>query len=158
MLVLLSVWSVPVAALASLLSWNTVKETVPRLAKFLDKSPRLRGLVQTTLPSLALVIFNNLLPFFLEALSIFQGLQARSWIELSQLKKYHISLVLTTLLVPVSRILDQFSPLIEANLTDLDESYRSLHQLINCYKTFHKVQLNSSTSSPTRYRKLEILR
>ncbi|GAA5948371.1 hypothetical protein JCM3765_001391 [Sporobolomyces pararoseus] len=102
MLLLLSVWSVPVAALASLLSWNTVKETVPKLAKFLDKSPQLRGVVQTTLPSLALVIFNNLLPFFLEALSIFQGLQARSWIELSQLKKYHVSLVLTTLLVPIS--------------------------------------------------------
>lgn len=60
--------------------------------------------MQTTLPSLALVIFNNLLPFFLEALSIFQGLEARSWIELSQLKKYHISLVLTTLLVPVSTL------------------------------------------------------
>ncbi|GAA5900728.1 uncharacterized protein JCM6883_004637 [Sporobolomyces salmoneus] len=102
LLVLLSVWSIPVAALASLLSWNTVKETVPKLAEILDKSPRLRGLVQTTLPSLALVIFNNLLPFFLEALSIFQGLEARSWIELSQLKKYHISLVLTTLLVPIS--------------------------------------------------------
>ncbi|GAA6025636.1 hypothetical protein JCM11491_007153, partial [Sporobolomyces phaffii] len=102
MLVLLSIWSVPVAALASLLSWNTVKETAPKLAKWLDKSPRLRGVVQTTLPSLALVIFNNFLPFFLEALSIFQGLEARSWIELSQLKKYHISLLLTTLLVPIS--------------------------------------------------------
>ncbi|GAA5944356.1 uncharacterized protein JCM15063_006571 [Sporobolomyces koalae] len=102
MLVLLSVWSVPVAALASLLSWDTVKETVPRLAAIIEKSPRLRGIIQTTLPSLALVIFNNFLPYFLEALSIFQGLQARSWIELSQLKKYHISLVLTTLLVFIS--------------------------------------------------------
>lgn len=37
MLFLLSVWSIPVAALASLLSWNTVKETVPKLAHFLNK-------------------------------------------------------------------------------------------------------------------------
>ncbi|GAA6059229.1 hypothetical protein JCM10212_006622 [Sporobolomyces blumeae] len=102
MLVLLSVWAIPVAALASLLSWDTIKQTAPRLAKLLGKSPRLRGLVQTTLPSLALVLFNNLLPFLLEALSVFQGLEARSWIELSQLKKYHISLVLTTLFVFIS--------------------------------------------------------
>ncbi|GAA5866760.1 hypothetical protein JCM1840_004257 [Sporobolomyces johnsonii] len=102
MLVLLSVWSVPVVALSTLLSWDTIKENAPKLAKWLGKSPRLRGFVQTSLPSLALVAFNNFLPFFLEALSIFQGLQARSWIELSQLKKYHISLILTTLFVFIS--------------------------------------------------------
>ncbi|GAA6009728.1 hypothetical protein JCM10207_004170 [Rhodosporidiobolus poonsookiae] len=102
LLVLLSVWSVPVAALATLLSWDTIHDVAPRFAKLLGKSPRLRGFVQTSLPSLALVAFNNFLPMFLEALSIFQGLQARSWIELSQLKKYHISLLFTTLFVFVT--------------------------------------------------------
>lgn len=62
-------------------------------------SPRLRALVQTSLPSLSLVIFNNFLPFFLDYLSHFQGLQARSWIEYSLLKKYHISILFTTLFV-----------------------------------------------------------
>ncbi|GAA5984720.1 hypothetical protein JCM10908_003473 [Rhodotorula pacifica] len=99
LLLLLSVWSVPVAALASLLSWDTIRDVAPRLAKLLGKSPRLRSIVQTTLPSLAMVAFNNVLPMFLEALSVFQGLQARSWIELSQLKKYHLSLLFTTLFV-----------------------------------------------------------
>ncbi|TKA52309.1 hypothetical protein B0A53_04777 [Rhodotorula sp. CCFEE 5036] len=99
LLLLLSVWSVPVAALASLLSWDTIHDVAPRLAKLLGKSPRLRSFVQTTLPSLAMVAFNNVLPMFLEALSVFQGLQARSWIELSQLKKYHLSLLFTTLFV-----------------------------------------------------------
>ncbi|GAA5968552.1 hypothetical protein JCM11641_007678 [Rhodosporidiobolus odoratus] len=99
LLVLLSVWSVPVAALATLLSWDTIKDASPGLAKLLGKSPRLRGFITTSLPSLALVAFNNFLPMFLEALSVFQGLQARSWIELSQLKKYHISLLFTTLFV-----------------------------------------------------------
>ncbi|GAA5868559.1 hypothetical protein JCM3774_005428 [Rhodotorula dairenensis] len=99
LLLLLSVWSVPVAALASLLSWDTIHDVAPRLAKLLSKSPRLRSFVQTTLPSLAMVAFNNVLPMFLEALSVFQGLQARSWIELSQLKKYHLSLLFTTLFV-----------------------------------------------------------
>ncbi|BGP55728.1 hypothetical protein JCM8202v2_003335 [Rhodotorula sphaerocarpa] len=99
LLLLLSVWSVPVAALASLLSWDTIQDVAPRFAKLLSRSPRLRSFVQTTLPSLAMVAFNNVLPLFLEALSVFQGLSARSWIELSQLKKYHLSLLFTTLFV-----------------------------------------------------------
>ncbi|SCZ96759.1 BZ3500_MvSof-1268-A1-R1_Chr4-1g06692 [Microbotryum saponariae] len=99
LLVLLSVWSVPVAYLAKLLSWDTIEETAPRLAKFIAKSPRLRGFVQTSLPSLAMVSFNNLLPLFLGELSVLSGLSARSWIEYSTLKKYHVSLLFTTLFV-----------------------------------------------------------
>ncbi|GAA5902674.1 hypothetical protein JCM6882_004039 [Rhodosporidiobolus microsporus] len=102
LLVLLSVWSIPVAALASLLSWDTINDVAPRFANLLSKSPRLRGFVQTSLPSLAMVAFNNFVPIFLETLSVFQGLQARSWIELAQLKKYHISLLFTTLFVFVT--------------------------------------------------------
>ncbi|KAK4055372.1 hypothetical protein OIO90_003210 [Microbotryomycetes sp. JL221] len=97
LLVLLSVWLVPVLFLAQLLSWKTIKDTAPRLAEFIGKSPRLRGFVQTSLPSLAMVAFNNILPFFLDGLSVFQGLQARSWIEYSLLKKYHLTLLFTTL-------------------------------------------------------------
>lgn len=37
LLLLLSVWSVPVAALASLLSWDTIHDVAPRLAKLLGK-------------------------------------------------------------------------------------------------------------------------
>ncbi|KAM0746908.1 DUF221-domain-containing protein [Meredithblackwellia eburnea MCA 4105] len=96
---LLSVWSIPVAYLAKLLSWDTIQDAAPKLAKWIAKSPRLAAFVQTSLPSLAMVMFNNFLPFFLEALSVFQGLQARSWIEYSLLKKYHISILFTTLFV-----------------------------------------------------------
>ncbi|GAA6046727.1 hypothetical protein JCM3770_003137 [Rhodotorula araucariae] len=99
LLVLLSVWAVPVAALTQLLSWDTIQSVAPRFADLLEKSPRLAGFVQTTLPSLGMVAFNNILPMFLEELSVWQGLPARSWIELSQLKKYHISLLFTTLFV-----------------------------------------------------------
>ena len=97
MLVLLSVWAVPVTFLSKLLNWDTIKTSAPKLAKLIGKSPRLRGLVQTSLPSLGLVLFNNLLPQFLEMLSVFQGLQAKSWIEYSLLKKYHVTLLFTTL-------------------------------------------------------------
>ncbi|KAK4703754.1 calcium permeable stress-gated cation channel, partial [Phenoliferia sp. Uapishka_3] len=119
-LLFLSVWSIPVAYLAKLLSWDTIQESAPKLAKWIAKSPRLQAFVQTSLPSLAMVSFNNFLPFFLEggsafsffnedqvafsdiafaALSVFQGLPARSWIEYSLLKKYHISILFTTLFV-----------------------------------------------------------
>ncbi|KAL8280604.1 hypothetical protein RQP46_006927 [Phenoliferia psychrophenolica] len=99
LLVLLSVWSIPVLYLAKLLSWDTIEESAPKLAKWIAKTPRLQAFVQTSLPSLAMVAFNNFLPFFLEALSVFQGLPARSWIEYSLLKKYHISILFTTLFV-----------------------------------------------------------
>lgn len=81
----------------------SMPQSVP-LTRMMSDSPRLLGFVQTTLPSLAMVAFNNFLPMFLEALSVWQGLPARSWIELSQLKKYHISLLFTTLFVFVRLI------------------------------------------------------
>lgn len=37
LLLLLSVWSVPVAALASLLSWDTIQDVAPRFAKLLSR-------------------------------------------------------------------------------------------------------------------------
>lgn len=97
MLVLLSVWTVPVLFLGRLLSLDTIQKSAPKLGDIISKSPRLRGLVQTSLPALALVSFNNLLPQFLDLLSTFQGLQAKSWIEYSLLKKYHVTLLFTTL-------------------------------------------------------------
>lgn len=66
LLILLSVWLVPVLYLAKLISWSSIEEAAPKLAKWIGKSPRLRGFVQTSLPSLVMVAFNNLLPFFLD--------------------------------------------------------------------------------------------
>lgn len=70
LLILLSVWSIPVTYLAKLLSWETIEESAPKLAKWIAKSPRLQAFVQTSLPSLAMVGFNNFLPFFLEGESL----------------------------------------------------------------------------------------
>lgn len=102
LLILLSIWSVPVTTLAISLNWENVEKAMPRLAELIGRrcvrgwrwtalindSPLLRTLVQNSLPSVVLIGFNNALPFFLEALSIFQGLQSRSEIEYSLLKKY----------------------------------------------------------------------
>lgn len=59
-----------------------------------DCSARLRVLVQNSLPSLALIGFNALLPFLLDWLSILQGLRSRSEIEFSLLTKYHFFLLI----------------------------------------------------------------
>lgn len=56
-------------------------------------SERLQVLVQNSLPSLALISFNALLPFILEWLSILQGCRSRSEIEYSLLVKYHFFLL-----------------------------------------------------------------
>lgn len=82
---------VPVSALATLLSYDELSRLFPSLTKVLDKSPPLRAFVQNSLPSMALIGFNALLPSALEVLCYAQGLQARSWIEHSLLKKYEHS-------------------------------------------------------------------
>lgn len=69
-------------------------------------SPRIQVLVQNSLPSLALIGFNNLLPFILDWLSILQGISSRSEIEYSLLRKYHFFLVVNVffLVVTVSTV------------------------------------------------------
>lgn len=55
----------PVATLAALLSFNQIKKVFPGLARAIKSSPRLAAIVQNSFPSLAIMIFNGLLPFFL---------------------------------------------------------------------------------------------
>jgi hypothetical protein len=57
---------VPVGAVASLLSYDEIKNKLPWLPRLIDRSPRLEALIQTTLPTLAVVTFNGLSPFLLE--------------------------------------------------------------------------------------------
>ena len=114
--VLLFTWAAPVGALSRLLSYEAIDENLPWLAKMIDRrrvnhcikigfladffrSPRLRVLVQNSLPSLALISFNAFLPFLLDWLSILQGLRSRSEIEYSLLVKYHLFLILNVFVI-----------------------------------------------------------
>lgn len=54
------------AFLATLLNYDEIKKVFPWLAELIDKSPRLKAIVQNSLPSLALIMFNSILPFLLE--------------------------------------------------------------------------------------------
>jgi hypothetical protein len=79
--------SAPVSALASLLSYEEISRVAPWLADLIEKSPLIAALVQTTLPSTAVIIFNAALPYLLEWLCYIQGFRSKSEISTSILKK-----------------------------------------------------------------------
>jgi hypothetical protein len=51
-------------------------------------SPTIGAIVQTTLPSTAIIIFNAALPYLLEIICYYQGFRSKTDIELSLLKKW----------------------------------------------------------------------
>jgi hypothetical protein len=66
MILLLFFWFLPITALASLLSYKEVKKAMPWLGALIDKNEQVRAIVQNSLPSVAMVTLNALLPFMLE--------------------------------------------------------------------------------------------
>ena len=101
---LLFFWIFPITGLASLLSYKEIKKTMPWLGRLIDSNERIRVVVQNSLPSVAMITLNALLPFAVEgrcryfigdgfvliadvALTYLQGYRARSWIEYSLMKK-----------------------------------------------------------------------
>ncbi|KAF8312131.1 DUF221-domain-containing protein [Clavulina sp. PMI_390] len=92
-------WIVPVSLLASLLSYEELKKATPWLVHLIDKAPSIRALVQNTLPSTALIVFNGVLPLLLEVLSYIEGHKARSLIEYALLKKYFLFLLVNVVFI-----------------------------------------------------------
>ncbi|KAH7090850.1 DUF221-domain-containing protein [Auriculariales sp. MPI-PUGE-AT-0066] len=91
---LLLFWAIPISALSSLLSYEQIQKVMPWLGNIIDRSPVIQALVQNSLPSVALIALNGLLPIIFEGLSYLQGFRARSWIEYSLLKKYFLFLLI----------------------------------------------------------------
>lgn len=97
-------WIFPITALASLLSYKEIKKVMPWLGRIIDSNDKIRAIVQNSLPSVAMITLNALLPFILEGevgrgdirpfvhpvsvgLTYAQGYKARSLIEYSMLQK-----------------------------------------------------------------------
>ncbi|KAF8326836.1 uncharacterized protein EI90DRAFT_3281600 [Cantharellus anzutake] len=97
--VLFLFWVVPVTTLSTLLNYEEIQKVAPWLGEIIDKSPSIQSLVQTTLPSTAVIVLNGLLPFFLEATSYIQGERARSLVEYSLLKKYFLFLLINVVFI-----------------------------------------------------------
>lgn len=66
MALLLFTWVFPITALASLLSYKEIKKAMPWLGKLIDSNDKVRAIVQNSLPSVAMITLNALLPFILE--------------------------------------------------------------------------------------------
>ncbi|TIB61736.1 hypothetical protein E3P78_02670 [Wallemia ichthyophaga] len=99
---LLLTWAIPVTVLYTLLQYSEISKHLPALARLLEKYPSLRALVQTSLPPLALVLFNATLPLFLHFLCSIQGHKARSHIEYSLMKKYFLALFMTVVFARIT--------------------------------------------------------
>jgi hypothetical protein len=65
---LLFFWIFPITGLASLLSYKEIKKTMPWLGQLIDSNERIRAIVQNSLPSVAMITLNALLPFLLEGM------------------------------------------------------------------------------------------
>lgn len=63
-------WFFPISALASLLSYEEIKKTMPWLGRLIDQNVQIRAIVQNSLPSVAVITLNACLPFLLEGMSI----------------------------------------------------------------------------------------
>lgn len=59
-------WLFPITALASLLSYDEIKKTMPWLGRLIDSNDQVRAIVQNSLPSVAMITLNACLPFILE--------------------------------------------------------------------------------------------
>jgi hypothetical protein len=59
-------WIFPITALASLLSYNEIKKTMPWLGNLIDQNAQIRAIMQNSLPSVAMISLNALLPLALE--------------------------------------------------------------------------------------------
>lgn len=66
MLVIFLFWVFPIAALASLLSYQEIKKTMPWLGRLIDSNEEIRAIVQNVLPSAGMISLNALLPFLFE--------------------------------------------------------------------------------------------
>ncbi|CAI2170750.1 11292_t:CDS:10 [Funneliformis geosporum] len=92
-------WTGPISFFASLLSLSSLKKVFPWLAELADKNEFLKNFIQGTLPPLAVVSFNALLPIIMQFLSKLQGIHSRSMIEYSTFSKYFFFLLFNVLLV-----------------------------------------------------------
>ncbi|PWN88656.1 DUF221-domain-containing protein [Acaromyces ingoldii] len=89
----------PLAFIASFLSPRTIKKYLPALYDLLKRDDRLMAIASTSLPSIVVISFNAVLPLILEWTAHLQGLKARSLVEFSVLKRYHIFLVTSVIFV-----------------------------------------------------------
>eukprot|EP00121_Abeoforma_whisleri_P011295 Awhi_evm1s10417 len=84
---LIFLWSIPVAAVQGLVSIENLSKYVPAVGDFIEANPALKGFLEGFLPTIVVKIFMAILPIICFWLTVLQGVEAFSWILLSQIRK-----------------------------------------------------------------------
>ncbi|KAI7906249.1 uncharacterized protein BX663DRAFT_540836 [Cokeromyces recurvatus] len=91
-------WFIPVGAVSSLLSIDTIKRLNSRLGEKLENNPVTKLVLGSFVPPLILNIFTSVLPIFFDSMGYIQGLRSRSAIAESTLSKQYFFLIFFTLI------------------------------------------------------------
>jgi len=107
-------WSIPVAFIQSLATLQTIAENVFFLSWVTSIPVALQGIIEGILPSLVLTLFNYFLPIILKQMTIIQGVECNSWIQMSVLEKFFLFQLLNNLLflTAASTIFDKLTEII----------------------------------------------
>lgn len=83
-------WTIPIAAAAAVSTLPNLEALVPPITIVINVSPVVKGLIAGFLPSLALIIFQALLPTILLFMSKLEGIHSYSELQKSVFAKFYI--------------------------------------------------------------------
>ncbi|KAI8973738.1 hypothetical protein BDF20DRAFT_883871 [Mycotypha africana] len=91
-------WFIPVGAISSLLSIETIMKINPKLGAKLASNKVAKLIFGSFIPPLVLNIFTSILPTFFDMMGYYQGLRARSAVAETTLSKQYFFLIFFTLI------------------------------------------------------------
>ncbi|KAJ2685763.1 hypothetical protein IWW39_004078 [Coemansia spiralis] len=92
-------WLTMAFLVSTLVSIDSLKGYFPQLPELADRNKWLRGLFQYTTPTFVLSVMNSMVPYFLTWMAQASGLQSRSMIQGSVLRRYFGFLIANVLLI-----------------------------------------------------------
>ncbi|KAJ1822666.1 hypothetical protein LPJ56_000654 [Coemansia sp. RSA 2599] len=92
-------WFTMAFLLSTLVSMDALKKFFPHLPEYADKNKWLKGLLRFTTPTFVLSLMNACVPYFLSWIAQVSGIQSRSGIQKSVLKRYFWFLIVNVLLI-----------------------------------------------------------
>lgn len=99
-------WMIPVGFVATLSTLDQLAKQFPFLDFVTDLSPGLKGFLQGFLPTLVLLVFNIVLPKILLVMSVIEGIEAVSWLQMAVLRKlFYFQLLNNFLILTISSAL-----------------------------------------------------
>ncbi|KAI8323583.1 DUF221-domain-containing protein [Martensiomyces pterosporus] len=91
-------WVAMASLLSTLVSIDSLEEYFPRLAELANKNKWLNGLLRYTIPAFTLSLVNACVPYILSWIAGLSGIQSRSEIQSSVLRRYFLFLFTNVLL------------------------------------------------------------